>query len=384
MLNPFEILRGRAASAPSLYVLATGAGAGLQQLAWAVPGASAFFAGAGFPYVQEDTQRVLGFVPEAYVSKETALDLALAAYVRAWTPGRSAIGLGLTCSVASAQPHRGEHRIVAAVFTESVCSVVSTVIPKGEGAVQRLRDGSLADSLGMALVSYAIGDCDAGRLLAVASGRGNPTDFVDEALSLARARLLSRPWFRANGSRSRLAELPTGKTVFLAGAFNPPHAAHFGAAQKAVETLALRCGECRAPVFSTTINPPHKDALSVAQMLQRIRLMEGRDFVLTEDDPLFLDKARRFPGAHFIMGADALIRFLDPKWGQPVRQMLAEFERLHTKFLIPGRLVEGAYVRWEQVRETFSEHVQGFEHLFIPVDYRLDMSSSQIRAQQQH
>ena len=110
--------------------------------------------------------------------------------------------------------------------------------------------------------------------------------------------------------------------------------------------------------------------------------MEGRDFVLTEDDPLFLDKARRFPGAHFVMGADALIRFLDPKWGQPVRGMLAEFESLKTKFLIPGRVVDGAFLQWEQVREQFSESLQGYEHLFIPVDFRQDLSSSQIRAEQ--
>ncbi len=382
MLNPFEILRDRGSAAPSLYVFATGAAAGLQQLAWAVPGASAFFAGASFPYSQEDTQRVLGFTPEAYVSQETALDLALAAYVRAWIPGRSAIGVGLTCSVSSTQPHRGEHRIVAAVFTESVCSVMSAVIPKGQGAGQRLQDGAIADRVGLILVALALGESDAASLLDFVSGQGGSPEFVADAFPLARARLLSRPWFRADGHRAVLDELPPRKTVFLAGAFNPPHAAHFGAAQKAVETLALRYGEYRDAVFSTTVNPPHKDALSVAEMLQRIRLMEGRDFVLTEDDPLFLDKARRFPGAHFIMGADALIRFLDPKWGQPVRGMLAEFETLQTKFLIPGRVVEGAYVQWEQVREQFSESLQGYEHLFIPVDFRQDLSSSQIRAEQ--
>lgn len=382
MLNPFEILRDRGVVAPSLYIYATGAGAGLQQLAWEIPGASGFFSGAGFPYAQDDTQRVLGFVPESYVSAETALDLALAAYVRAWKPGREALGLGLTCSVASAHPHRGEHRIVAAVFSESGCSVISVVIAKGQGAAQRKRDGAFADRIGLNTLALAIGAVSGGQLMDLVREYGATAEFFADALPMARARLLGRPFFRAGACRGGLGEILPRNTVFLAGAFNPPHAAHFGSAQKALETLALRYGEYREAVFSTTVNPPHKDALSVAEMLQRIRLMEGHDFVLTEDDPLFLDKARRFPGAYFIMGADALIRFLDPKWGQPVREMLAEFEGLQTKFLIPGRVVEGSYVQWEQVREQFSESLQGYDHLFIPVDFRLDLSSSQIRAEQ--
>lgn len=382
MLNPFEILRDRGDVAPRLYLYATGAGAGLQQLAWELPGASGFFVGAGFPYAQDDTRRVLGFVPESYVSEETALDFAVAAYVRAWEPGRDAVGLGLTCSVASVQPHRGEHRIVAAVFSETICSAISVVIPKGQGASQRKLDGTLADKIGLSMLALAIGALNVGQLLDFVRAHGAIAEILPDALFLARARLLERPFFRAGARRGALSEILPRKTVFLAGAFNPPHAAHFGVAQKALETLALRFGEYREVVFSTTVNPPHKDALTVAAMLQRIRLMEGRDFVLTEDDPLFLDKARRFPGAHFILGADALIRFLDPKWGQPVRDMLAEFEMLQTKFLIPGRVVDGVYVQWEQVREQFSESLQGYDHLFIPVDFRLDLSSSQIRAEQ--
>src|SRR6185436_5356447 len=105
-----EALRGLERP-PKVFVAATGAGAGIQASLWSVPGSSAFLAGATFPYAAHETERLLGFRPEKFCNEDAAVELAIAAYLRAreatfaetpGAPARSrAIGLGLTASVAS-------------------------------------------------------------------------------------------------------------------------------------------------------------------------------------------------------------------------------------------------------------------------------------------
>src|SRR6478735_4176453 len=95
-----------------IFIAVTGAGAGAQNRIWSVPGCSKYFAGAMFPYGCDQTDELLGFKPDKYVSENTALDLAMASYLRAWDKdGCDAIGIGLSASVASTAQHRGEHEI---------------------------------------------------------------------------------------------------------------------------------------------------------------------------------------------------------------------------------------------------------------------------------
>ena len=191
-------------------------------------------------------------------------------------------------------------------------------------------------------------------------------------------------YVRANGSREPLAAVDNTKTLFFPGAFNPPHEGHFSAAQVTQETLAVKEHQSRRVVFSTTVNPPHKAALSTAEVLQRAKLMKGHDFLVTENDPLYIDKARKFPGAYFVMGADAMDRMLDPKWGVPVRPMLNEFSDLGTRFLVPGRLVQlplcNEFLTCGKVMGNHMAEVLGKSLLFVPVDFRHDLSSTEVRA----
>jgi hypothetical protein len=101
---------------PKVFVAATGAGAGIQASLWSVPGSSAFLAGAAFPYAAHETERLLGFRPAKFCDEDAAVELAIAAYLRgreaalAETSGAPAkapiVGLGLTASVSSLEPHR--------------------------------------------------------------------------------------------------------------------------------------------------------------------------------------------------------------------------------------------------------------------------------------
>src|SRR6185369_2016869 len=132
----------------SIHVIATGAGAGLQQLLWEVPGSSAYLSGATFPYSEEEQAELLGFMPEHFCSEEAAIDLASAAYMKAYKfNGPRPVGVGITASVASEKEHRGDHRVHACVITNDFVRSVSVTLVEGVGSEQRVKGGKGVDGL---------------------------------------------------------------------------------------------------------------------------------------------------------------------------------------------------------------------------------------------
>jgi nicotinamide mononucleotide (NMN) deamidase PncC len=340
-----------------IYVVSTGAGAGLQKILWDVPGISKVLVGAEFPYAKEATDKFLGFEPESYCSEETAVALAMEAYYRAFQPGGApAIGLGLTGSVASNTAHRGEHRVFVATVTDGNCRVHNAVLEKGSGPEARKRDGDLSDALGLAA-------------LLSASDRGLPEaslicefDYeVNECFDPVET-LLRHPLFTASGKRLRVPSNGNGLVLFP-GAFNPPHEGHFWMAKE------------NSATFHITINPPHKPALSVAEMLQRAKMLEGFPRLFTKDDPLYLDKARKFPGAKIMVGVDAMERMLDPKWGVEIEPMMNEFRRLGIKFLVADRELNGRMMMLDDIKGAPEDLCQ---RILRPAQH-LAMSSTKVR-----
>jgi hypothetical protein len=334
-----------------VFISASGAGAGIQQILWEPPGASSYLAGAAFPYSTEMTEDLLGFRPPKFVCMEEAIDTACSAYLKAdnGDPTKQFVGLGLTASVASNTEHRGDHRVHAVVVTKDRVLAANVIVPKG-GPTFRQSDGVLADRVGVKLLLVAIGLTEIG-------------DFPIEDISgLARSHFFKRPLFTRYGRRF---ETPAGNLTLFPGAFNPPHDGHFGNAGEDV-------------TFQITANPPHKPALTLTDMLGRIRHFRGkRDLLFTEDGALYIEKARRFPNSTFVLGTDALDRMLDPKWGIEVKPLLAEFASLGTKFL---------------VTECHRSDGRNFSEIPIPAEFKrmftqlpptpyADLSSTQKRAE---
>jgi hypothetical protein len=98
--------------------------------------------------------------------------------------------------------------------------------------------------------------------------------------------------------------------------------------------------------------------------------------VFSQGDPLFIDKARKHPGAHFAIGADTFDRMLNPKWG-PVEPMIAEFRSLGTRFYVAPRVVDGKLMNCGDVCAKWNTYDWVFEHL--PRFEAVDISSSNIR-----
>jgi hypothetical protein len=341
------------------YIAATGAGAGLQELLWAIPGISSILVGAEFPYAPEATDRFLGFRPESYCSERTAIALAMEAYTRAFLPwGAPAVGLGLTASVASTKAHRGDHRVFLATVSDTGVWVYSLTLPKGTGWEYRQRDGDICDTLGAVALLDAVHQEHPRRL-----GLGLPDYEQVKRDELAMEVLLTHPLFAVSGKRPEPPANGNGLTLFP-GAFNPPHEGHVWMAKE------------HGATFHVTINPPHKPALTVAEVLQRAKLLEGFPRIFTVGDPLYIDKARRFPGAKILIGVDALERMLDPKWGVEIAPLLSELRQLGIRFLVADREINGTI-------QTL-DHITGApmdlcERVLRPAQH-LAMSSTKLRA----
>jgi len=357
----------------NIHVIATGAGAGIQQELWEVPGASAWLSGASFPYAQEETAELLGFTPEQFVSVETAVDLASAAYMKAYRfGGKRPVGVGLTASVASEREHRGEHRIIASIMTDDKVLLKVWDIPKGIGAYQRIFDGKYADMTVFKMLNTILPSGD--------TGAGHPTCSSVDATELAKERFFEHPFFLTNGQR--VAEIPHNDKSYypyhpyalMPGAFNPPHEGHFGTAD------AMLKDHGRSVVFEVTAEPPHKNFLSVQELLQRAKLLHGRDRIFTRKAPLYLHKARAFSGISLVVGADAMLRMLDPKWGVDPQVLLNELSNLHTKIFIAGREVDGKFVTINDIEKTLSPNQAAlFHYIASSVSGKWNISSTELR-----
>jgi nicotinamide mononucleotide (NMN) deamidase PncC len=348
----------------NVHIIATGAGAGIQQALWATPGSSAYLSGATFPYSTEETEELLGFKPESFCSREAAIDLASAAYMKAYRFGtKKTIGLGLTASVASEKEHRGDHRCHICVISDDQILCDTMILTKGVGSAKRLEDGMTCDGRALEMIEKVF--------------KSNGTYGVaDLAGQDALKRFLARPFFTVTGQRLP-APSDYSRYALMPGAYNPPHDGHYGM-QEAYES-----SNNKRVLYEVTANPPHKGALSVQELLQRAKMLQGHDRIFTWSNPMYLDKARAFPGMPILLGADAMVRMLDPKWGVEVPALIDELYKLGTHFYINGRTVDGKFtVNSDIIREYDIDYPDVWKkmmQIFHPLSGRWDLSSTEIR-----
>lgn len=338
----------------SIHVIAAGAGAGIQSALWAVPGASSFLSGCSFPYAADETAEVIGFQPERLCDQAMAIDLASAAYMRAYRfGGKRPVGVGLTAAVPSSRERRGDDRCHACVITGDRILVDSYKFERGR--FTREMAGGYCDLLALTLLRSALGLCP---------------DSGTDASQIALARFLGRPFFTRTGRR--LAAMPDGPRALMPGAFNPPHPGHLGMADEVEAHHHL-------PVaFYVTAKAPHKAELTVQELLQRAKLLRGHDAFFTRGEALYIEKARRFPGRPIVMGTDALARMLDPSWGPDVRAMLFEFAALGTHFLVSPRPVNGRMLALDDALDSGNVDCE-LRGMFTELAPGPDVSSTALR-----
>jgi nicotinic acid mononucleotide adenylyltransferase len=213
-------------------------------------------------------------------------------------------------------------------------------------------------------------------VLGHALGATHPVGIESVPDSELREILYKNPLFLPNGNRpqdwKKIVENDFGSIVPTSG--NPPHAGHYGMAKEMARAQGL------PSLFSVTADSVHKPALTVPELLQRVSYFRSENIpvVLTQKDPLFIDKARQFRSKVFGIGTDTLERMLDPKWStQPVADMLAEFWECETSFVVFNRNGQNAK---EILDKLLPRGGRDFRSLFEVHFMTWDVSSTQLRA----
>lgn len=389
----------RDADTHRIHIAATGAGAGLQGLLWSMPGCSRLLTGASFPYAQSETDALLGHTPERYAASETAAGLAIAAYLkarRACGGKHEAVGVGITASVASLEEHRGDHRAHVAVLSKDRAVVTSVVLTKGRGFEARELDGRVVDMLGLIELLATVGSSEAGDatksllLSHITSMTRLMGTAADAALSSS---LLANPLVLADGRRRPGTDLHAylpGRLLLHAGTFNPPHAGHVEGARAAFDAFCA-CGVVKAGtrprrlVHTITLDPPNKPCVRTTDALDRITALGamGCDVLLSQGDPLFVDKAERMPGTAFVVGADTIMRMLDPLWGPSAQEVLGRLVRVGSTLYVVGRQVTNSQgsTQFVTVDHPWITNLVPSDMRFMlrSVPGRWDISSSELR-----
>lgn len=356
-----------------LGILGASAGGGLMANLATIPGLSRMFHEAVFTHSKEATSDYLGFEPENFVSMDTAIEQAMRAYYRAYQPdGKRTIGIGATASVATNEAHRGEHRVWVGVVTDDLISVYYARFVKGLGEEVRSRDLLACDMLMGSVILNASGALGYVQLPKNVEFH----EVIPDCNDLAKILLSKRPYFRVDGQRLTWDQLTKEVTDFgvgiYPGSFRLPHFGHFGVAEEFTKKY-------RQPVvFAIDASPPHKEALTVQEMLKRAKLLKGRNVVFTWGAPYYIDKARLLPNTKIILGADALVSLLDPKWGikdgtpyEYVEELQRVFHETGTQLVVPDRIVDGVFTTLDDLNPP-----KGFPCERLPL--RFDVSSTEL------
>lgn len=374
-------------------VQVTGAFAGLDDLLWRVPGASRTILDFDLTYSRAATIEALGRDPGKFCTIETAVLMAEKAYeraVRLAAADREVIpfapelyGLGATASLATDRVKKGADRFHVAVRSADQTWSFSATFEPG---TTREEQAALADRFALHALLVAAGleatmpddyegliVTDHLRYLGDQARRWTiapEVRHVDDELFEA---LLARPVIWPDGKRTPADVLFPDSEALLCGAFNPVHDGHL----KMAEAVRTKAG--RFPIFVLSIDHPDKGRLSIDEVERRIAQFAWKGTVLvTQGDGLFIEKARKFPGFAFVVGADTVRRLLDPKYygGTAGRDLaLEEFLALKTSFLVFDRQMPDGYVRLADLPIA-----ERFQPLFRHVDGRWDVSSTELRA----
>jgi hypothetical protein len=344
-----------------------------------VPGGSRTILEVLVAYGENALVGFLGRRPDQFCSAQVSRDMARRAYERAsWlAPGALVVGLGCTASLASDRPKRGDHRVHVSFCSSDSVNSYSLILTKsarhrsGEEAVvdqvilmalaRALRIGAPLEISLLPEEKLEIEDHDPGGQHVFFAGNGDGV------------------WVAPDGQRQALGKERKIGAV-LPGSFNPVHEGHWALAATAERLVS-------APVvFELSVNNADKPGLPEEEVRRRLTQFAWRAPVVLTREPIFAQKARLFPGAAFVVGADTAMRIIAPRYYSNEAALTAALQEIRAhncRFLVAGRVdAGGEYLGLDDLAVPAE-----FRDLFtaIPaIAFRLDLSSTELRARDHH
>jgi nicotinic acid mononucleotide adenylyltransferase len=356
------------------------AGAGSTALSWlqGVAGASRTLLEALVPYQEPAFIDFLGARPEKFVSPETAGLLAGQAFRRAifldnkmpQGERQPVIGLVCTATIATDRLKRGDHRAHIAYWHHGNMARHSIYLEKG--ARGRQAEERVVSRLIMNALSEAY---DLSQALGLTLKENDSYETCQTDFKRLTSRLLSKE-MRYFGIKPDGGLLERPPKAILSGSFNPLHNGHQELAKAAEKIL-------NTPVaFELAAVNADKPSLPLRDILNRLAQFAGQRTILASGAPTFVEKARLYPGATFVVGFDTAERILQTRFYDDSEQersaALERIRRQGCRFLVAGRADQvGAFHEAANLNAPAD-----FTELFqpIPADlFRRDISSTEIR-----
>jgi len=164
--------------------------------------------------------------------------------------------------------------------------------------------------------------------------------------------------------------------ALLPGSFNPAHAGHWELAAVASRLLGV-------PVaFELSLHNVDKPVLSTDEVERRVRQFAGKADLWLTRAATFVQKARLFPGAIFVVGADTAARIVAPQYyadSATHRQALQSLADLQCSFLVAARADALGKLQVLGDLALPREWLPLFRSI-DPSAFRRDISSTQLRA----
>lgn len=373
------------AGARVVVVTAGGGSEAISHLA-TCPGASRVVLEAAVASARPAVDAWLGGPPESYCAAGTARLLAMAAFQRAHALARhdmpspdataAACGVGVTASLRTQRPKRGEHRIFVAVQRLAATRVAGLVLEKG--ARSRAEEERITAALALEMLAAAT-DSPGGAV--TLAGRLRDGERIDEEHCEAppawRDLLAGTRVVAAAGPD---AAVPVAGGLVFPGSFNPLHDGHRRMAVLA-EEIAERPVEYEISV--TNVDKPTLDYCEIAGRIASLRGDEttSRRRLWLTRAATFLEKIEVFPESTFVMGADTFTRLADPRYyGGSAAAAAEALRRIATGtrgLIVFGRERDGAFV--DPSRLDLPDVLRGVTYFVSPREFRMDISSTQLR-----
>lgn len=348
------------------------AGAGSQALWWLhrVAGSSRTIVEATDRYSRASMTQLIHYTPDRFVSQQTAIDMAKAAYIRAIDLGatHNPIGLSCTATIATDRLKKGDHGCWVACCDGNTISSYGLILHKG----LRTRDAeeTIISQLIINVLAWHMRVSDT---VTLALSPDEHLDVHHQAYADHLANLLCGTQQVIYYDNQTFTSWHASPSVILSGSFNPLHDGHRALLHTAMNMTGL------PGYFELSVTNVDKPTIPYQVIRQRAAQFTTPTLLLSRA-PRFIDKAQLMPGATFVLGYDTAIRLLDRKYyvDGDIDDMFAHIANAGCRFLVAGRRMEGQPFQLFDITSVPSK----WRHLFEILDeatFRYDISSSQIR-----